>query len=196
MYDPNPDVYRVGYEVLLKQGVVVRDFAPELRAQVVGANSLFVRHYLQGLSNEEGRGTARFDPTQNDFTIISADGRLSFPTSWHVGPGGSASIHIGHVVGTFNFNGTQNAGPALRANATSSTQVASAKGSDEFGSIDDPDALSYNTSSVSVKTGNLVVYKSKAPSSFVIIKIVQFEHETNPQVNSLSISWEIRARRD
>ena len=63
MYDPNPRIYREGWRTLRDAGVELRDFASDLRNEILADNEHFIDQYRKGIGPE---GTAAFDYMQND----------------------------------------------------------------------------------------------------------------------------------
>src|SRR5207245_2794308 len=83
MYDPNPLIYREGWRMLRDAGVLLRDFSPELRAEIVADNTKFIDSYRVGIG---AAGTASFDYRQNggQFEIRSAAGTEEGGDHWQL----------------------------------------------------------------------------------------------------------------
>src|SRR5699024_7131992 len=83
MYDPNPQVYRLGWKSLRDHGVQLRDFPADLRARAQEVAADFTRVFTSGIGMSAG---AKSDFTQNGgrFTISIDDepGSPAWNTQW------------------------------------------------------------------------------------------------------------------
>lgn len=170
-YDPNPQVYRLGWKHLRDNGVRLRDFPSDLREQAREAAVDFTRVFTQGVGMTAG---AKFDFTQNGgrFTIRIDDepGAPFWETRW-----GERSAH------SIYMNGGR---PGI---------VALARYANEFSEIDDPDALDYGGSSIAINVGSIGVMRNE--HGHVLCKVAAIE----PTVDyggtghaSVRIWWEAR----
>src|SRR5690625_1385759 len=82
-YDPNPQIYRLGWKYLRDQGIKLRDFPTDLRAQSHEVGVDFTKVFTSGFGMSAG---AKFDFTQNGgrFTIglDEEEGSPVWETRW------------------------------------------------------------------------------------------------------------------
>ncbi|HXH33896.1 MAG TPA: deaminase [Plantibacter sp.] len=82
-YDPNPQVYRLGWKHLRDRSVKLRDFPGDLRERAIKAGENFTKVFTEGSGMSAG---AKFDFTQNGgrFTISVDDSQASpaWETRW------------------------------------------------------------------------------------------------------------------
>ncbi|MFC7458751.1 deaminase [Brachybacterium sp. GCM10030267] len=172
-YDPNPQVYRLGWKHLRDCGVRLRDFPADLRTRAHDATVDFTQVFTKGFGMNAG---AKFDFTQNGgrFTISIDEepGSPSWETRWS--NCGARAIYM---------NGGR---PGV---------VALARYANEFIEIDDPDALDYEGTSARVEIGSIGVMRND--DGHVLCKVVAIE----PTVDyggtghvSVTIKWEVRTR--
>lgn len=170
-YDPNPQVNRLGWKYLRDNGVRLRDFPADLRKQAHSASEDFTKVFTRGTGMSAG---AKFDYTTNGglFTI-SVDEQADAPsweTKW-ANCGASAIYMYGGIPGV----------------------VALARYAKEFGDIDDPDALDYESYSPRIPVGSIGVMRNE--HGHVLCKVTKIEPP--PEYGgtghvSVSIKWEIR----
>lgn len=170
-YDPNPQVYRLGWKHLRDHGVSLRDFPPDLRARAREASFDFTKVFTKGAGMSAG---AKFDFTQNGgrFTISVDEepGSPSWETRWS--NCGARAIYL---------NGGR---PGI---------VALARYAEAFAEIDDPDALDYAGTSVRVEIGAIGVNRNE--HGHVLCRVVAIEPTADYGGSghvSVTIEWEVR----
>lgn len=170
-YDPNPQVYRLGWKHLRDHGVRLRDFPADLREKAYAGSQDFVRLFTSGSGMSSG---AKFDFTQNGgrFTIrVDEDpASASWVTRWTNCGASAIYLNGGH--------------PGV---------VALARYANEFHEIDDPDALDYGHHSPKIDVGSIGVMRNA--HGHVLCKVLKIEptvdYGGSGQV-SVTIKWEIR----
>lgn len=165
MYDPNPHIFRQGWRILKEAGLVVRDFSPELRAELKEANMEFTDQYrfARGAS-----GSARFDYTQNHDYIIEHIVRIR--TRWS-----AASTGVIYAQGEKGF-------------------IAIARHATSFQDIDDPSALDFDAEKwqVSVKNNEIVVFGTPG-GHYALVKIVRvLAADRGDPSTELELEYEVR----
>jgi len=171
LYDPNPQVNRLGWKYLRDRGIKLRDFPSDLRKQALEVSEDFTQFFTRGTGMSAG---AKFDFTTNGgrFTISVDDqpDSPSWTTSWS-NCGASAIYMTGGVPGV----------------------VALARYAREFNEIDDPDALDYEDHCPRIDVGSIGVMRNE--HGHVLCKVTALEptvdYGGSGQV-SVTISWEIR----
>lgn len=170
-YDPNPQVYRLGWKFLRDHGVKLRDFPADLRQAAHEASANFTEVFTRGTGMSAG---AKFDFTQNGglFTISVDDEKESpcWKTRWTNRGAKSIYLYGGH--------------PGF---------VALARYAHEFDEIDDPDALDYRGSSVPIEIGSIGIMRNE--HGHVLCKVTAIEPTTDHGGSghvSVTIKWEIR----
>lgn len=171
VYDPNPQVYRLGWKHLRDQGVRLRDFPSDLRLEAREVNEDFARVFTHGVGMSAG---AKFDFTANGgrFTISTDEhpGASSWETQW-TNCGASAIYFYGGRPGI----------------------VGLARYAHSFDEVDDPDALDYGGSSARVEIGGIAVMRNA--HGHVLCKVIAIEptHDYGGTGHvSVTIKWEIR----
>ena len=116
IYDPNPAIYRQGWNILNRAGVVLRDFPADLRDEIAIDNDAFLGRFKTATGDE---GEARFDYRLNDgkYTVESSIGDFVV----EVGHRGLGTVYV------YDHRG----------------KVAQARFATEFAQIDDPGALDF-----------------------------------------------------
>jgi len=111
IYDPNPVIYRQGWNILNKAGVALRDFPADLRDEIALDNEAFLARFKTATGDE---GEARFDYRLNGgkYTVESSIGDFVV----EVGHRGFGSVYV--------YDHRQN--------------VAEARFATDFAQIDDP----------------------------------------------------------
>ncbi|MDR6971268.1 deaminase [Leifsonia shinshuensis] len=172
-YDPNPQVYRLGWKYLRDHGVRLRDFAPDLRERARDAGRDFTKFFTEGSGMSAG---AKFDFTQNGgrFTISvdSAQGSPSWETRWS-NCGANAIYMYGGSPGV----------------------VANARYANRFEEIDDPDALDFGSHSPKIEIGSIGVMRNEY--GHVLCRVIAIEPTADYGGTghvSVTIEWEIRLR--
>ena len=130
MYDPNPRIYREGWRMLRDAGVRLRDFTPELRAEVTADNRSFVDSFRLSIG---ATGRATFDYKQHGGRHVVQADDVVFTTHW--GERGGDSVYAQGAVG----------------------QVAKARYARDFAEIDDPGALDWSFHAIDASEGEIVV---------------------------------------
>jgi diaminohydroxyphosphoribosylaminopyrimidine deaminase/5-amino-6-(5-phosphoribosylamino)uracil reductase len=170
-YDPNPQVYRIGWKHLRDQGIMLLDFPEDLRTRAHEVGQDFTKLFTEGSGMSSG---AKFDFTQNGglFTISvdSAEDAPSWGTRWS--NCGAAAIYMN--------GGT----PGI---------VAHARYAKHFGEIDDPDALDYGGHSPKIDVGDIGVMRNQHGHVLCKVKAIEptADHGGTGHV-SVTIEWEIR----
>jgi pyrimidine deaminase RibD-like protein len=166
LYDPNPLIYREGWRLLRDAGIDLRDFAPELRAEIAADNADFLSHFRLAVAD---RGHAAFDYRQNDgrFEIRSSVGQ--FTTRWT--PCGADSIYA--------YDAEQHVAHARYARA--------------FDEIDDPGALDFSSYTVPVSEGEIAVFRNATGFILVRIQKVYAGPDRGADHFELQFAYEVRA---
>lgn len=172
-YDPNPQVYRIGWRHLRDQGIKLRDFPEDLRRRAHEAGQDFTKVFTEGSGMSSG---AKFDFTQNGglFTISvdSAEGSPSWGTRWS------------------NCGAT-----AIYMNGGRPGVVAHARYAEHFDEIDDPDALDYGGHSPKLDIGAIGVMRSNHGHVLCKVKAIEPTADYGGAGHvSVTIEWEIRLR--
>lgn len=170
-YDPNPQVYRLGWKHLRDHGVLLRDFPHDLRARAREGAFDFTKVFIKGTGMSAG---AKFDFTQNGgrFTISVDEetGSPSWETRWS--NCGARAIYL--------YGGR----PGI---------VAMARYAEAFAEIDDPDALDYEGTSVRIEIGAIGVMRNE--HGHVLCRVVTIEPTADYGGSdhvSVTIEWEVR----
>jgi len=166
MYDPNPRIYREGWRMLRNAGIKVRDFAPELRAEIVADNDDFLRGFRLSASES---GEASFDYRRNNGRFsVEVDGKR-FTTSWSQRGADS----------TWAYDNSNGVAQALYANS--------------FAEVDDPAALDFSSRVVPVRVGEIVVFRD-ADRSYLLVEVAEVHAgpERRADRTELRIRWEAR----
>jgi len=170
MYDPNPRIYREGWRTLRDAGVELRDFASDLRNEILADNEHFIDQYRKGIGPE---GTAAFDYMQNDgrFEIRSeGSGDASFVTQWSMK--GRRSIHA--------YDGTN--------------KVAHARYATSFDEVDDPGALDFSSNSRPINEGGIAVFRNSAGYALVRVDKVLSGPRYGDDRTEVRIAYQLRLR--
>lgn len=166
MYDPDPRIYREGWRVLHSAGVEVRDFDAALREEIKVDNSDFIDQFRHSVGVE---GEARFDYTLNDgrFALYSDDKLAKFETRWTVA--GKGCIYPID----YEFN------------------VAHARYATRFDQIDDPSALDFDSYTLLLKEGEIVVFRNQVGYALILIRTVLHSDRGDNRFELL-FSYELR----
>ena len=166
LYDPNPLIYREGWRLLRDAGISLRDFAPELRAEIAADNADFLNTFRLAVAD---RGHAAFDYRQNDgrFEIRSSVGQ--FITRWT--PCGADSVYA----------------------YDSAHHVAHARYAQSFEEIDDPGALDFSSYTVPVSEGEIAVFRNATGYVLVRIQKVHAGPDRGADHSELQFEYEVRA---
>ncbi|MFA5607269.1 MAG: deaminase [Leucobacter sp.] len=172
-YDPNPQVYRLGWKHLRDRGIGLRDFPKDLRKQAHEAGTNFTRVFTNGFGVSAG---AKFDFTQNGgrFTIRLDEEKDSptWETRW-----------------------TNCGANAIYLNGGRHGIVAHARYAEQFNEIDDPDALDFGHHSPKIDVGSIGVMRNE--HGHVLCKVTSIEPTADYGGTghvSVTIKWEIRLR--
>lgn len=172
-YDPNPQVYRLGWRHLRDKGVKLRDFPADLRKQAHDACTDFTKVFASGFGMSAG---AKFDFTQNGgrFTIRldEEEGSPAWETRWS--------------------NCSAN---AIYLNGGQTGIVAHARYAEQFNEIDDPDVLDFGGHAAKIEIGSIGVMRNE--HGHVLCKVVAIEPTADyggAGHVSVAIKWEIRLR--
>jgi diaminohydroxyphosphoribosylaminopyrimidine deaminase / 5-amino-6-(5-phosphoribosylamino)uracil reductase len=170
IYDPNPTIYRQGWNILNKAGVELYDFPADLRDEIAIDNVAFLSRFktATGDSGEE----IRFDYKLNDgrYTVQSSVGDFVV----EVGDQGLGGVYV--------YDHRHN--------------VALARFATEFGQIDDPGALEFAKYYASVSIGQIACIRS--PNGYLLIQItavdrtggrseVEFRYEVRGHVDEIAV---------
>lgn len=172
-YDPNPQVYRLGWKYLRDRGVRLRDFPPDLRERAREGGKDFAKFFTEGSGMSAG---AKFDFTQNGgrFTISvdPTQGSPSWDTRWS-NCGANAIYMYGGRPGV----------------------VANARYANRFEEIDDPDAFDFESHSPKIEIGSIGVMRNEY--GHVLCRVIAIEPTADYGGTghvSVTIEWEIRLR--
>jgi pyrimidine deaminase RibD-like protein len=134
IYDPNPAIYRQGWNILNKAGVVLRDFPMDLRDEIAVDNAAFLARFKTA-TGENGEGV-RFDFKLNDgkYTVQSSVGEFVVD----VGQRGLGSVYV------YDHR----------------YKVAHARFATNFAQIDDPGALDFSNYYAAVAIGQIACVRS------------------------------------
>lgn len=173
VYDPNPQVYRLGWKHLRDRQVRLRDFPTDLRKMAQEAGGNFTKVFTSGFGMSAG---AKFDFTQNGgrFTISVDEehGSAAWETCWT--NCGATAIYL--------YGGR-------------SGIVALARYAEQFDEIDDPDALDYGDHSLKIDIGSIGVMRNEHGHVLCKVKAIQPTQDFGGTGHvSVSIEWQIRLR--
>lgn len=166
IYDPNPKIFRKGWNRLRDAGILLRDFEGSLREEIEMQNSEFIGQFRGGTGI---KGSAAFDPLQNSglFTIADDSGGHAFETRW-----AGASHGVAHV-----YYETDRIGLAKYATG--------------FDDIDDPGALHFSGYYCTVPEDQIVVFKNE--DGFALVRLVSaLLEDRGDSRNEIAIEWELR----
>jgi len=143
-YDPNPRVYRRGWNALVEARIRTRDFPEDLRKVIDATNIEFDDLYR---TRRTDAGTALFDYRQNGgiFTIDSPLGGV-FNTQW--GQRGQRTIHI--------IDQDHNVARALFAQ--------------RIDEIDDPSAYDFSSHTVHLSSGEVGIIRNS--QAYLLVKVI------------------------
>ena len=166
LYDPNPQIYREGWRLLRDAGIGLRDFAPELRAEIAADNADFLNRFRLAVAD---RGDAAFDYRQNDgrFEIRSSVGK--FTTRWT--PCSADSVYA----------------------YDAEHHVAHARYARAFEEIDDPGALDFSSYTVPVSESEIAIFRNAAGYVLVRIQKVHAGPDRGADHFELQFEYEVRA---
>ncbi len=168
LYDPNPHIFHAGWRILRDAGISLRDFTPELRAELRACNADFLDQYRYSIGTQ---GHERFDYEQTKEFILGHD--PSVKTRWsHAGKG---SIHA-----------ISNGG-----------HIAIAREMNLLNEIDDPGALDFDPTkyTVHVREGEIVVF-SNGKGAYALVRVVQvFSAQRGDPHYALEFDYELRVPR-
>ncbi len=172
-YDPNPQVYRLGWKHLRDHGVRLRDFPADLRNQAHEAGADFTRVFTSGFGMSAG---AKFDFTQN---------------------GGRFTIGVDDVEGSpiWETRWTNCGARAIYLNGGHPGIVAHARYAEHFEEVDDPDALDFGDHSPKIGIGEIGVVRNEY--GHVLCKVTAIEPTLDYGGNghvSVTVKWQIRLR--
>ena len=170
MYDPNPDVYREGWRLLKDAGIALRDFTPDLRAELAAANSHFLDGFRYSVQEEH--------PHDEPFWIAHSanDGRFNIETPGH----------------TFETRWTPRGADSIYA-LNYAHNVALAKHAQRFEDIDDPSALAFDNYTVAVREGEIVVFRD-GRRGYLLVEVCEVHSQNRgAEVDKLGIRWQVRA---
>ena len=166
-YDPNPKIYRQGWRMLRDAGIRLRDFPPDLRAQIEKDNAAFIDQFRGSI----GRGgSATFDFEQNGGRFELRDGQepLVVSTRWTGrGPGSIYALDYDE-------------------------HVALARFAQNFDEIDDPGALDFSNYTVGVNEGEIVVFRTGSTYALVKVVSVVSGSDWDQDRTEIQIQYELR----
>jgi len=166
MYDPSPHIFRQGWRMLRDAGICLRDFSPDLRAELKVANLRFLEQYSVARANQ---GSAVFDyMLDRDYVIESGS---TFRTSWS--PGGHGTIWACGQKG----------------------YVTLARFASSIAEVSDPGALDFREEKwqVPVCDGEVVVFGNDA-GAYLILKVNHvLAGDRGDNRFELAFDWEVRA---
>jgi len=167
-FDPDPAIYRRGWEMLGRAGMVLKDFPRDLREEIERDNAEFFNAFRQ---KHADCGEARFDWTQNDGTFLVRTSMGDFNTGWS---GRSADS----LYAVDNPN-----------------KVVLAKGARNFASIDDPSAFRFDSHAVPVRVGDIAIFRqaNEATDLLVRLKSVKAGPERGHDFHEAVIEFELRS---
>jgi len=165
-YDPDPRIQRFGWTILKERGVARRDFPADLRAEIAAHNATFVNGFRVGHGD---RGSARFDYRQNDGRFLVAD----------------------TCAGVFETRWTSCSASCIYA-FDSKHLVAHPRGADCFEDVDDPSAYEFVTYTISIREGELAIFRNGTGYLVVRVDDVLDGGGTDDHWE-LKISWEVRS---
>lgn len=171
MYDPNPDIHREGWRLLRDAGIRLRDFDPDLRAELVAENVDFLDGYRyqtrDSVSLHDAAVWIPFNANNGNFTIEAAG--HTFLTHWT--ECGADSIYA--------YDEVHNVAPA--------------DGAQDFDEIDDPSALPFTSRVVTVHEGAIVVYRDAA-RGYLLIKVIEVQAKSRGEAaDKVRVTWQARS---
>lgn len=170
-YDPNPQIYRLGWKHLRDRNVRLRDFPADLREKAQEAGANFTKLFTKGFGMSAG---AKFDFTQNGgrFTISvdEEEGSACWETRW-----------------------TNCGATAIYLNGGHSGIVALARYAERFNEIDDPDSLDYGHHSPKIDIGSIGVMRNEHGHVLCMVTAIQPTPDYGGTGHvSVTIEWQIR----
>lgn len=167
MYDPNPVIYREGWRLLRDAGVKLRDFSPELRAEIAADNDEFLAQFQVATGKT---GEATFDFLQNGGRFLLPLHHVEFLTRWTMG--GHGSIHA------LDYE----------------NHVAHARYAYRFDEVDDPGALDFSNYTHLIREGEIVVFRHEHGFALVRVEMVLSGPGYGDSHTEVKITYEIRLR--
>ncbi len=171
MYDPNPEVYRMGWRRLRDAGISLKDFTRETRDKVRAHNTLFAQPYVLSVGD---RGVAVFDWTQNGGKHRVETGNLRFETAWTRRGRDSIYAYGGHP-----------------------GRVASMRFAHEFDEVDDPGAYDWADTSVAIdRIGDdrqVVAFREDDGESYLLVTVIELlDVNYGDHATPLRMEYEVR----
>jgi pyrimidine deaminase RibD-like protein len=146
IFDPNPVIYRQGWSILNKAGVVLHDFPADLRDEIAIDNAAFLNRFKTATGD---RGDVRFDYTLNGgkYTVSSSIGDFV--------------VHAGHMgfLGVYVYDYNHN--------------VALARFASDFAQVDDPGALDFANYYTPVLVGQMACIRTS--NGYLLIQIISVD---------------------
>jgi diaminohydroxyphosphoribosylaminopyrimidine deaminase / 5-amino-6-(5-phosphoribosylamino)uracil reductase len=141
-YDLNPRIFRQGWRMLNEAGIALKDFPSDLRDEIATDNQAFLDGFRAA---EADSGIFRFDWTLNDGALPVKTTAGEFITRWSGRGQGSIYAYGGR-----------------------GESVALARFAHDFDVIDDPDALPFNSHSVTAELGDIVIFRNAAGGHLLV----------------------------
>jgi pyrimidine deaminase RibD-like protein len=166
IYDPNPTIYRQGWNILNKAGISLHDFSADLRDEIAVDNTCFLSRFktATGDAGEDVRfdfrlngGKYKLQSSVGDFVV-------------QVGQRGWGSVYVidhGH-------------------------HVALARFATEFAQIDDPGALDFANYYASVSIGQIACIRT--PTGYLLIQITAVDDRGGR--SEVEFRYEVRGHLD
>lgn len=170
-YDPNPEIYRMGWRELVNSGSNVYDFDNDLRDMLDKINHVFVGFFQKG--NPISNHGAVFDYTSNggNYRIYFGEDESRYvDTYWS-------------IKGNKTIWARRNQHP---------NQVAKALYATEFDQIDNPSAYDFNSNSVSIDENDIAIFKNSAGCVLVKVDKVLSGGDYDEGPPSVKIVFEVR----
>jgi diaminohydroxyphosphoribosylaminopyrimidine deaminase/5-amino-6-(5-phosphoribosylamino)uracil reductase len=164
-FDPDPRIQRFGWAILKSRGVARRDFPADLRSEIAADNAIFIDTFRVGRGDT---GEARFDYRLNDGRFLVAE----------------------TCAGVFETRWTSCSSDCIYA-YDAAHRVAHPRGADSFDDVDDPSAYEFTAHALSIKEGELAIFRNSAGYLIVRVDDVRDGGRTDDRWE-LRISWEAR----
>jgi diaminohydroxyphosphoribosylaminopyrimidine deaminase/5-amino-6-(5-phosphoribosylamino)uracil reductase len=166
-FDPDPAIYRRGWEMLDRADVALKDFHRDLREEIERDSAEFFNAFRL---KQADRGEARFDWNQNGGAFLVRTSKGDFNTRW-TGRGADAIYAVDNP-----------------------NNVVLAKGARDFASIDDPSAFRFDNHTVPVRVGEIAVFRQANEAAYLLVRLksVRAGPERGHDFHEAVIEFELR----
>lgn len=171
MYDPNPRIYRNGWRMLRDHGVELRDFPPDLRAEIREDNK----------------------PFMEQFTRRSQDADTGVLFDWDQHPKGFTVSTSG---GDFVVRFTRAGADRLHMYTTGDQQIGAPRHAHEFSEVDDPGAQdTWEGHARTVIEGGIGILRHGV--GYLLVKIIKvWDMDRGEDQNCVEFDYEYRSAKE